>query len=97
CGIRDRKLDPVAAVCDLTRLELDFALLGELAGVAQQIEQNLPQPHGIDRDRAQVLFFSASWPAVPTTSSIRGARSVTGVLSLVWRKHPFQLIYELTR
>jgi hypothetical protein len=31
--IADRKLDPVGAVNDLSRRELDLALLGELAGV----------------------------------------------------------------
>ena len=32
-----------------------LALLGELAGIAQQVEQNLPQPHGVDSQGAEVL------------------------------------------
>ena len=48
----------------------DLALLGELAGIAQEVEQDLPQPHGIDgegaevrlgpRSRRRFLFCSAS-------------------------------------
>ena len=33
-----------------------LALLGELAGIAQQVEQDLPQPHGIDGEGAEVLL-----------------------------------------
>src|SRR5262249_50747562 len=55
-GIGDRELDPVAAVYDLSCLQRDLALLCELAGVAQEVEQDLAQPHGIDRDRAQALL-----------------------------------------
>ena len=43
------KLDPAASVDKLSRLQLDLALLGELAGVAQQVEEDLPQPHRIRR------------------------------------------------
>src|SRR5262249_6106820 len=34
----------------------DLALLGELKGIAQQIEQNLPQPHGVNGQCAEVLL-----------------------------------------
>ena len=55
-SIGDGKLDPVAAVGHPARLQLDLALLRELAGIAQQIEQDLPQPHGVDRQSAEVLL-----------------------------------------
>jgi hypothetical protein len=32
------------------------ASCGELKGIAQQIEQDLPQPHGIDGEAAEVLL-----------------------------------------
>src|SRR6516165_935016 len=41
-GIGHRDLDPVAAVHHLFDTQLNLALLGELAGIAQQIEQDLP-------------------------------------------------------
>src|SRR5262252_7976400 len=42
-GVSDRELDPVATVGDPARPQPDLAFLGELAGIAQQIEQYLPQ------------------------------------------------------
>src|SRR6516165_6706687 len=53
-GVRDRELDPVAAVGLLACRKLDLAFLGELAGIAQQVEQYLPQPHGVDGQYAEV-------------------------------------------
>ena len=50
------KLDPVAAVAHPARPQLDLALLRELAGIAQQIEQDLPQPHRVDGQSAEVLL-----------------------------------------
>ena len=41
-GVSDRELDPVATVGNPARPQPDLAFLGELAGIAQQIEQNLP-------------------------------------------------------
>jgi hypothetical protein len=56
-----RELDPVAPVDYPPRPQLDFALLGELASIAQQIEQDLPQPHGVQigrgLDREPVLIL----------------------------------------
>jgi len=51
-GIGYRELNPVAAVHHLARPQLDVALLGKLAGIAEEIEQDLLQPHGIDGERA---------------------------------------------
>src|SRR5262249_13324063 len=55
-GIRDRKLDPVAPVRHLAHPQGNLALFRELAGIAQEIEQNLLQPHGVRGERAQVLL-----------------------------------------
>src|SRR4029450_9303588 len=55
-GIHNGKLDPVASVGHLAYPKGDLALLRELAGIAQEIEQNLLEPHGIRGKRAQVLL-----------------------------------------
>src|SRR5262249_51873394 len=54
--VGDRELDPVATVSDPARLQPDLALFGELAGIAQQVEQYLPQPHGVHGQCAEVLL-----------------------------------------
>src|SRR5262249_9545634 len=41
-GVGHGKLDPVASVCHPARPQRDLALLGELKGIAQQVEQYLP-------------------------------------------------------
>src|SRR5215472_17849554 len=46
-GVSDRELNPVATVGDPARPQPDLTFLGELAGIAQQIEQDLPQPQGV--------------------------------------------------
>src|SRR5215831_16011295 len=46
-SVSDRELDPVATVGDPARPQPDLAFLGELAGIAQQVEQYLPQSHGV--------------------------------------------------
>src|SRR5262249_6881879 len=83
-GIRHRQLDPVASVNHPSRSQLDLTLFGELAGIAQQVAQYLPQPHGVHGEgprfswastMRRFLFFSASCPAVPMTSLISGASS----------------------
>src|SRR5262249_37920660 len=38
----DRELEPAASVDDPARVQPDLAFLGELAGIAQQVEQYLP-------------------------------------------------------
>jgi hypothetical protein len=40
----------------LRAVSLTSPLLGEFARIAQEIEQNLPQPHWIDHDCAQVFL-----------------------------------------
>src|SRR5262249_49162505 len=52
--IGDRELDPAASVGDPARPQPDLAFLGELAGVAEEIEQYLPQPHGVHGQCAEV-------------------------------------------
>src|SRR5262249_61201300 len=41
-GVGYRDLDPVAPIDHLFDAQLDFALLCKLAGIAQQVEQDLP-------------------------------------------------------
>src|SRR5262249_53730199 len=55
-GIDHRQLDPVASIGHLARLQLDLTLFGELAGIAQEVEQYLPQPHGVHGEDTQVLL-----------------------------------------
>jgi hypothetical protein len=47
---------PVASVRHLAHPQRDLALFRELAGIAQQIEQNLLEPQGVRVERAQVLL-----------------------------------------
>jgi hypothetical protein len=50
CPARRRSLtDPAPA-------QRHLAIFGELAGIAQQVEQDLPQPHGIDGDGTKVIL-----------------------------------------
>ena len=54
-GIGHRELDDLPPLMlDRGRAQTDFTVLGELAGIAQEIEQNLPQPHGVGVDRRQI-------------------------------------------
>src|SRR5215813_4050376 len=55
-GIDHRQLDPIASIGHLARLQLDLTLFGELAGIVQQVEQYLPQPHGVHGEDTQVLL-----------------------------------------
>src|SRR5262245_19909624 len=55
-GVGHGEPEPVASVCHPARLQRDLALLRELKGIAQQIEQYLPQPHGVDSEGAEVVL-----------------------------------------
>jgi hypothetical protein len=55
-GIRDGELDEVAAIAHLACRKLNLACFGELARIAEEIEQYLPQPHGADGQCAEVLL-----------------------------------------
>jgi hypothetical protein len=55
-AIRDRELDPVLTVHHLSHPQRDLTLFRELAGIAQEIEQNLLEPHGIRVEFAQILL-----------------------------------------
>src|SRR5439155_13340986 len=78
-GVGDGELDEVAAIAHLACRKPDLASLGKLKGIAQQVEQDLPQPHGSTLNAPRfswasttrrLLFCSASCPAVPITSLI---------------------------
>src|SRR5262249_28069439 len=53
-GVSDREFDPVASVGHLACRKLDLARFGELASVARQVEQYLPQPHAVHGQSADV-------------------------------------------
>src|SRR5262249_25046695 len=55
-SVGDGKLDEAAAIADFACRKLDLARFGELAGIAQEIEQYLPQPHGVHGQCAEVLL-----------------------------------------
>src|SRR5262249_14835379 len=55
-GVGYGELDEAVAIADLACRKLDLAFLGELAGVAQQVEQYLPQPHGVYGQCAEVIL-----------------------------------------
>src|SRR5262245_47542546 len=55
-SVGDGELDEAAAIAHLACRKLDFTLFGELASIAQQVEQYLPQPHGVHGQCAEVLL-----------------------------------------
>jgi hypothetical protein len=63
-AIRDRKLDPVASIRHLAHSERHLAFFRELAGIAQQVEQNLLEPHGVHVERAHVSLKALTLTAL---------------------------------
>ena len=56
-GVRNRERDPIAAVLlSLMSSDGDSAFLGELVGVAREIEQGLSQPGLVGVHRAEVRW-----------------------------------------
>src|SRR5262249_42479053 len=55
-GVGDGELDEAAAIAHLAGRKLDLARFGELARIAKQVEQNLPQPYGVHGQCAEVLL-----------------------------------------
>src|SRR5262249_60422697 len=53
--LRSSKRHRQPRVGDPARPQPDLAFLGELAGIAEEVEQDLPQPHGVDGQCAEVL------------------------------------------
>jgi len=54
-GVGDGELDVAAAIAHLACRKLDLARFSELARVAKEVEQDLPQPHGVHGQCAEVL------------------------------------------
>src|SRR5262249_31564715 len=71
-GVSDRELDPVATVGDPTRPQPDLTFLGELAGLAEEIEQYLPQPHGVHGQCAEVLLGIHDEPVLVLLGKLSG-------------------------
>src|SRR5262249_61257740 len=55
-SIGDGELDEIAAIADLACRKLDLARFGEFAGIAEEIEQYLLQPHGVNGQCAEILL-----------------------------------------
>src|SRR5262249_2165525 len=55
-GVGDGELDEVAPIARLACRKLHLACFGELAGIAQKVEQDLPQSHGVHGQCAEVLW-----------------------------------------
>src|SRR5262249_26408792 len=55
-GVGDGELDDVVAIAHLACRKLDLARFGELTRIAQQVQEYLPQPHGVHRQCAEVLL-----------------------------------------
>src|SRR6516165_9805114 len=55
-GVGDGELDDVAAISHFACRKLDLARFGELTRIAQQVQEYLPQPHGVHRQCAEVLL-----------------------------------------
>src|SRR5262249_52924360 len=54
-GVGDGELDEAAAIADLACRKPDLARFGELARIAEEIEQDLPQPQGCHAYCAECL------------------------------------------
>src|SRR5262249_39657565 len=55
-GVGGGELDDVAAIAHFACRKLDLARFGELTRIAQQVQEYLPQPHGVHRQCAEVLL-----------------------------------------
>ena len=55
-GVGHGDLDPIVPVDHPPDPQRHLALLGELAGIAQKIEQDLPQPHGVDGQLPEIFW-----------------------------------------
>src|SRR5215470_4118171 len=55
-GVGDGELDKATAIAHLACRKLDLARFGELARIAEEIEKDLPQPHGVHGEDTQVLL-----------------------------------------
>src|SRR5262249_18604780 len=73
-GIGHSDFDPVVAIRHLPNMQRNLAFLSELAGVAQQVEQDLSQPHGVDGQGPDVLLGFDHKPILVLLSELpRGA------------------------
>src|SRR5947209_410131 len=99
-GVGDGELDEVAAIAHLACRKFDFARFGELAGIAEEIEQDLPQPHGVHGQSAKVLLGFDDEPILVLLGKLSGgaddlldqrcvrgcARSVRAFVHHVWTR-----------
>src|SRR5262249_5727039 len=70
----DGELDEGAAIAHLSCRKLALARRGELAGIAQQIEQDLPQSHGVDGEGTEIVLSLNDQPVLVLPGKLaRGA------------------------
>src|SRR5215467_11027150 len=93
-SVSDGELNPAASVGDPTRLQLDLTLFGELAGIAQQVEQYLPQPHGVHGEDTQVLLGVNDEAALVLLGKL--TRGVDHVVDQGRELHGLRIEFELS-
>ena len=71
-GIGDGELDEAAAIAHLAGRKLDLAHFGELAGIAEEVEQYLPQPHRVHCQCAEVLWGVNDEPVLVLLGKLSG-------------------------
>src|SRR5262249_22657030 len=71
-GVGDGELDEVAAIAHLACRKVALARFGELAGIAEEIEQDLPQPHGVHGQCAEVLLGVNDEPVLVLLGKLSG-------------------------
>jgi hypothetical protein len=83
-GVGDGELDEVAAIAHLACRKLDLARFAELAGIAQKVEQDLPQPHRVHvaEARAEISALEAA-PVLDPRIRERVEAYVAGLTEMV--------------
>src|SRR5262245_31111354 len=71
-GVSDRELDPIASIGHLARPQPDLAFLGELASIAEEVEQDLPQSHWVHGQCAEVLLGVNDEPVLVLLGKLSG-------------------------
>src|SRR5262249_50764945 len=66
------ELDEIAAIAHLACRKLDLARFSEFAGIAEEIEQDLPQPHGVHGQCAEVLWGINDEPVLVLLGKLSG-------------------------
>jgi hypothetical protein len=71
-GVGDGELDEATAVAHLACRKLDLARFGEFARIAKEVEQDLPQPHRVHGQCAEVLLSVNDEPVLVLLGKLSG-------------------------